>query len=352
MKYINYILFGGLAFTPIAFVATLFHAPAIAVFVLSALALIPLAKFIGDATEELANHSGPGIGGLLNATFGNATELIVGIFALHAGLLEVVRASIAGSILGNLLLVLGTAAIVGGAKRERQHFNATAAKAGASMLAFAVVALSVPAVLQISVPTISSGSIFDLSLFVAVLMICGYVAQLLFSLRTHAHLYRSDETDPISPRWSVPKSILVLGVATIGAAVVSDGLVGSITPLVAQFGWNQLFIGAVVIAIVGNAAEHASAVQAAIKNRMDLAVSITVGSATQIVSFVAPVLVLISVFLGHPMSLVFDTFELVALILTVFVTNSVIEDGQTTWFEGVQLLLAYVVIAAAYFVHP
>ncbi len=344
-----------LVFVPLALLAAVFHLSPLLVFFLSAFAIIPLAKYIGDATAELSIHTNPGISGLLNATFGNAPELIVGLFALHAGLIEVVKASIIGSVLGNVLLVLGTAILAGSWKRERQKFNATAAKAGCSMLLLATIALVVPAIFQVTYSIQGSGSevappVMMLSIVVAVLMIFSYAAQLLFTLRTHKHLYISNEPAE-EPNWTVAKALLVLAVATLAVALVSDTLVGSITPLVTSFGWTQLFIGIIVVAIVGNAAEHASAIQAAMRDHMDLAIGITIGSATQIVLFVAPVLVLLSLVLGHPMNLVFNLFELVAFIFAVFVTNAVIEDGETNWFEGIQLLVSYAILAVAFYLH-
>lgn len=343
---------GLLIFTPLAAAAAWYHVSPVYVFILSALAIIPFAKFIGDATEELALRTTPAAGGLLNATFGNATELIIGILALRAGLIEVVKASITGSILGNLLLVLGMAMLVGGWKREHQEFNATAAKASCSMLILATIALVIPTVFF---TTSGDGSIHAetvLSYSVAVLMILAYGASLLFSLHTHKHLYQYQSADvSAEPRWSVRKGILVLAVATGVVAVLSELLVNSLTPLITVFGWNQLFIGVVVVAIVGNAAEHVTAIQAARKNHMSLSLSIAIGSATQIVMFVAPVLVLVSAFFVTPMTLVFNLFELVALIFCVFVTNAVVEDGISTWLEGFQLVVAYVIMALAFFFH-
>jgi Ca2+:H+ antiporter len=343
----NVIFIALLAFTPLALGASFLHASPLIVFMLSAVAIIPLAKFIGDATNALSTHTNPGVGGLLNATFGNSTELVVGILALHAGLITVVKASITGSILSNLLLVLGTAILAGGWKRERQKFNATAAKAAGSMLLLATIGLVIPAVFQLTVPMLQEPTLMQLSVFVAVLMIIAYFAQLFFTLSTHKHLYQNEENSETS-KWSVQTCIAILGVATIAVALVSNTLVNSITPL----GWTELFIGVIVIAIVGNAAEHTSAIQAALRNRMDLALAISLGSATQIVMFVAPALVLLSLVVGHPMDLVFTLFELIALIFAVFVTNSVIEDGESNWLEGVQLLIAYIIMAAAFFLHP
>ena len=340
-----------LIFIPVTVAAEIMHASPLIMFVLSALAIIPLAKFIGEATEELTVYTGPALGGFLNATFGNATELIIGIFALQAGLIEVVKASITGSILGNLLLVLGSAIFFGGLKREKQTFNATAAKASASTLLLAVVALVIPAVfLQTSnIPTFAV--VEKLSIVVSIIMIVVYLASLFFSLYTHKHLY-TEEVGKYEAKWSISKSIFILLLSTVAVAFMSETLVGSIEPLVASFGWTELFIGVVFVAIIGNAAEHFSAITVAIKGKMDLALQISIGSATQIVMLVAPILVLISLFFQSQMNLVFNTFELVSIIFSVFVVNSIIEDGESNWFEGLQLLLAYFIMAVAFYFHP
>ena len=342
-----------LIFIPVTLVADYLHASPLTLFILSALAIVPLAKYIGEATEELTIYTGPAIGGLLNATFGNATELIIGILALQAGLIEVVKASITGSILGNLLLVLGMAIFFGGRKRERQKFNITAAKASGSTLLLAVVALVIPAIFLQTAPNVSSGVVEKLSVFVSIFMIIAYIASLYFSLHTHKHLYTQDVGEAEEDaKWSKTKSILVLLVATIAVAVMSEILVGSIEPIVQAFGWTELFIGVIFVAIIGNAAEHVSAITVAVKDKMDLALQVSIGSATQIAMFVAPALVITSIFIMHPMDLIFSTFELVALVFSVFVVNSIIEDGESNWFEGVQLLIAYVIIATAFFFHP
>ena len=343
-----------LTLIPIAFTAHFLHASALTVFLLSAAAIIPLAKYIGEATEELAIRTNPAIGGLLNATFGNATELIVSIFAIQAGLVQVAKASITGAILGNLLLVLGTAMLVGGRKRERQTFNATAAKTACSMLVLATTALVVPAVFLITAGESHADDVGMLSIFVAILMMIAYAANLYFTLHTHKHLYEEEMADEKAflPKWSVRKSIIILSASTILVAVLSEMLVGEVREVVAAFGWTELFIGVIVVAIVGNVAEHLSAITAALKNKMDLSIQIAVGSATQVVMFVAPALVLISLFFGEPMNLVFNTFELVTIIFAVFVTNAVVEDGESTWFEGFQLVVAYIIMAVAFFFHP
>lgn len=343
----NKVFLGLLAFVPFALIAGFGHMNPVLIFVLSALALIPLAHYIGDATEELSARTTPALAGLLNATFGNAPELIIGVLALQAGLVELVKASIIGSVIGNLLLVLGTAIFFGSRTQEKQTFNATAAKAAASMLLLATLALVIPALFAATSANAAGGTVLLLSIAVSILMIVAYVASLFFSLRTHKHLYEQ-QAEVNEAHWSQRKSILVLIVATIAVAFVSDQLVSAVAPVVQALGWTQLFIGVVVIAIVGNVAEHASAIRAAIKDRMDLALAIAVGSASQIVMFVAPLLVLISLLL-HPMDLVFSLFELVALVFSVFVTNAVIEDGESNWLEGIQLVVAYIIIAVAFF---
>lgn len=318
------------------------------IFLLSALAIIPLAKFLGEATEELASHSGPAFGGLLNATFGNATELIIGIFALNAGLIEVVKASITGSIIGNLLLVLGMSIFIGGLKYPRQKFNKTAALASASMLFLAVIALVIPAIFQQSSHNISFQTTQHLSELVAVFMFLLYVANLIFIFRTHSHLY-SEEVGKYEGNWSVKKGVVVLTITTVLIAWLSEILVSSIKPALISLGWTQLFIGAVVIAIIGNAAEHTSAIIMASKNRMDLSLQIAIGSATQIALFVVPILVFTGLVIHQNMNLVFNGFELVAIVLAVMIANLVVIDGESNWVEGAQLLSAYAIIAVAFF---
>lgn len=341
-----------LVFVPLTFIADLLNFSPIAMFVLSTFAIIPLARFIGEATEELTVYTGPALGGLLNATFGNATELIISIFALQAGLIEVVKASITGSILGNLLLVLGSAIFFGGLKRKKQEFNATAAKASGSTLLLAITALVIPAIfLQTSTISSNGGVIEKLSVMVAIIMIISYLASLFFSLYTHKHLYTED-VGKYEAKWSIKKSIFILSISTIVVAFMSEILVGSIEPLVASLGWTELFIGVVFVAIIGNAAEHTSAITMAVKDKMDLALQISIGSATQIVMFVAPALVLISLFFPTNMSLVFNPFELVAIIFSVLIVNSIIEDGESNWFEGAQLIMTYAIMAVAFFFHP
>lgn len=345
------VFLGFLIFVPITLVAHYSGASPVIIFFISALSIVPLAKFIGEATEELSIHTGPALGGFLSATFGNATEFLIGVFAIKAGLIEVVKASITGSIIGNLLLVLGMAIFFGGVKFKKQVFNQTASMASATMLLLATTALIIPAIFLQTSLEVGSGTIEKLSVATAVLMMLSYVASLLFILKTHKHLY-TEEVGKFEPKWSVGKSALVLLVATLIVAWMSEILVGSILPVVASLGWTELFVGVIFIAIIGNAAEHTSAITMAVKNKTDLAAQISIGSATQIVMFVMPALILISLMFKTHMSIVFNTFELIVIVLSVLMANLVVEDGETNWFEGLQLVFAYVIIAVAFFLHP
>jgi Ca2+:H+ antiporter len=346
---------------PAAVALELVHAPAEAVFFCSAAGVIPPAALMGRATEELAHRSGPGIGGLLNVTFGNAPELIIALFALAAGLHEVVKASLIGSILGNVLLVLGAAMLVGGWTRERQHFDRTAAAAQATMLLLAVVAMVMPAIFELvdgrGLPSvgdkrISFGATVErLSFAVAAVLLLTYAAGLVFSLRTHRDLFNPPADDEEAPRpWSIRRSVVMLAIAGVAVGAMSEVLVGSITEAAESVGLSEFFIGVIVVAVVGNAAEHWVAVLVAAKDKMDLAVNIAVGSGAQIALFVAPVLVLASFVLGPgPMALVFNGFELGAVFLAVLIASHVTLDGESTWFEGLQLLAVYLVLGIVFF---
>jgi Ca2+:H+ antiporter len=341
-----------LIFMPLTVAGKYLHFSPVVLFFLSALAIIPLAKLLGDGTEALAARTSPALGGILNATFGNATELIISLFALRAGLIELVKASITGSIIGNLLLVLGAAIFAGGLKYKIQKFNQTMARASASTLLLAVIALIIPAIFLQSAPRVGSRIIEELSIFVAIFMLIVYFAGLLFTLHTHKHLSNKEDEPSQGLGWSTRKSILILLGSTLAVAWMSEILVGSIEPIIKHLGWTELFIGVIVVAIIGNAAEHTSAVMMATKNKMDIALQISIGSATQIVMFVAPVLVLVSLLFREPMSLVFTSFELVAIILAVLISNLVTADGESNWLEGIQLLMAYAIMAVAFFFLP
>jgi Ca2+:H+ antiporter len=349
-------------FIPIAIALELAHAGAVVTFFASALGVIPTAALMGRATEELAVRSGPGIGGLLNVTFGNAPELIIALFALGAGLHEVVKASIVGSIMGNVLLVLGAAMFFGGLKRDHQTFNRTAASAQSSMLLLAAAALVMPAIYELvdgrGLPLPGAERVhYDttvqgLSAAVACVLIASYVAGLWFSLKTHRDLFNpvSDDEEHGEP-WTVRKSVIALSIAGVAVGVMSEILVDSISEAASQLGLSEFFIGVIVVAIVGNAAEHWVAVLVAMKNKMDLAVNIAIGSSAQIALFVAPVLVLTSFLLGpHPMALVFNGFELGGILLAIMIANHVTNEGESTWYEGVQLLAVYLVLGIAFLV--
>jgi Ca2+:H+ antiporter len=330
------------------------------VFATSALGIIPTAALMGRATEELAARSGPGIGGLLNVTFGNAPELIIALFALGQGLHEVVKASIIGSIIGNILLVLGAAMLAGGIGREKQTFSRTTASVQTSMLLLAAAALIMPAIFELvegkglpqpGAELVEYGSTVEhLSLAVAVVLMLTYVAGLFFSLKTHRDLFNPEYGDEGTWGWSTRKSVLALAVAGVLVGVMSEVLVGSITEASQAVGLSEFFIGVIVVAIVGNAAEHWVAVLVAMKNKMDLAVNIAIGSSAQVALFVAPVLVLASFFIGpHPLALVFNGFELGAILIAILIANYVTQDGESTWFEGVQLLAVYLVFGIAFY---
>jgi Ca2+:H+ antiporter len=349
-------------FIPLAIVLEIAHANPVIVFFASAAGVVPTAALMGRATEELAARSGPGIGGLLNVTFGNAPEIIIALFALNAGLHEVVKASLIGSILGNLLLVLGAAMLVGGLGRDRQYFDRTAAGAQTTMLLLAAVALVMPALFELIEGSGLPGpgeerinydsTVEGLSLAVAIVLIFSYVAGLVFSLKTHRDLFNpahAEDGEQHGEPWSVRKAIIWLAVAGVAVGAMSEVLVGSISEASHTIGLSEFFVGVIVVAIVGNAAEHWVAVLVARKNQMDLAVNISIGSSAQIALFAAPVLVLASFFLGpHPMALVFNGFELGAVLLALLIANHVTQEGESTWFEGVQLLSVYVVLSLAF----
>jgi Ca2+:H+ antiporter len=346
-------------FIPLAIVLDLANANDSLVFVAAALGIIPTAALMGRATEELASRSGPGIGGLLNVTFGNAPELIITLFALGEGLHEVVKASLIGSILGNILLVLGASMLIGGWGRSRQHFSRTSASAQTSMLLLAAAALVMPAIFQlvrgdglpgVGAERIDFGSTVEhLSLAVAVVLIVTYVAGLYFSLRTHRDLFNPEYEDEDTWGWSVRRSVTWLAIAGVAVAVMSEVLVGSISQASHSLGLSEFFIGAVVVAIVGNAAEHWVAVLMARKDKMDLAENISIGSSAQIALFVAPVVVLASFVLGPgPMPLVFNGFEIGAVLLATLIANYVTNEGESNWFEGVQLLAVYAILVLAF----
>jgi Ca2+:H+ antiporter len=329
----------------------------IAVFVTSVLAILPLAGYIGRATEALAEQLGGGIGGLLNATFGNAAELIIGALALREGLTDLVKASITGSIIGNLLLVFGASALVGGLRHPVQHFNRTAAGLGTTMLLLSTIALVVPAVFHRLSRGVPDSPELKLDTEIAVVLFVTYCLSLIFTLRTHRDssgmaAQIDGEPDAKHPQGKKRWILMLLG-ATAAVAVVSEVMVSSVEATAKDLGFTQLFVGVVIVALIGNAAEHYSAVVMAANNKMDAAISIAVGSSTQIALFVAPVLVFLSYLLAPaPMDLVFSVFEIVAISLSVLSIAFIAHDGETHWMEGVQLLAVYVILALGFFFLP
>jgi Ca2+:H+ antiporter len=341
-----------LAALPVSFLLErVFHAPALAVFATACLGVLPLAGYMGEATEHLAHRTGPMIGGLLNATFGNAAELIISIVALQAGLVGLVKASITGSILGNLLLILGLSLVAGGISRNELRFNRTSAGMSGGMLALAVVALVLPALFHALHPGSAARleSELRMSEAVALILLVTYGLSLLFTLKTHRGLFWSEAHPLEGPTWGVGKAILVLGLATVGVAIESELLVHAATETTRTLGLTQTFLGLIIIPIIGNAAEHATAVVVARKGKMDLALQIALGSSTQVALLVAPILVFAGVLLGRDMNLVFTPFEVMALGLATLVTAIITLDGESHWFEGVQLLAVYGMIAVGAF---
>jgi Ca2+:H+ antiporter len=325
------------------------HSPAVVIFGLSCLAVLPLAGFMGDATEHLSARTGPTIGGLLNATFGNAAELIIAIVALQAGLVDLVKASITGSIIGNLLLILGLSLVAGGVRRSELKFNRTTAGMSATMLAAAVVGLVFPALFHATHAEPARLSELRLSEGVAFILILTYGFSLLFSLKTHKWVVASEPHPLEEPTWSVTRAVTVLALATVGIAVMSEILVGATRGVTASLPLTETFLGLIIIPFIGNAAEHATAILVARKGQIDLALQISLGFSTQIALLVAPVLVFVGVVMGRNMNLVFSPFEVMAVGLATLVTAISTLDGESHWFEGVQLLAVYAMIAVAAF---
>jgi Ca2+:H+ antiporter len=326
------------------------HAPAVWVFLTACLGVLPLAGLMGEATEHLAHRTGPTIGGLLNATFGNAAELIIAIVALRAGLVDLVKASITGSILGNLLLILGLALIAGGTNRQELRFNRVSAGMSASMLTLSVVALVFPALFHALHPEAAARlSELRMSEAVAVILIITYGFSLLFTLRTHRCLFGGDAHPMEGPVWTPGKAIAILAAATVGVAIESELLVHAATEATETLGLSTVFLGLIVIPIIGNAAEHAAAVMLSRKGQIDLGLQIALGSSTQIALLVAPLLVFAGVILDQDMNLVFKPFEVIALGLATLVSAIITLDGESHWFEGVQLLAVYAMVAVGAF---
>jgi Ca2+:H+ antiporter len=346
-----------LVFIPVSLAAHFLEWGETVVFVTAALGIIPLASFMGKATEEIAVVTGPNIGGLLNATFGNATELILAFIALKGGLVGVVKATITGSIISNLLLVMGFSMLLGGLKFKEQKFQSTVARLNASTMNLAVIALLLPTAVQYTSTGIEEQTLQNLSVAVAGILILVYGLTLLFSMKTHAYLCEVADVDLEEggvgePKVNLPFWIFILLVVTLAVAVESELLVDSLEVATSQLGLSALFTGVILLPIIGNAAEHATAVTVAMKDKMDLSVSVAVGSSMQIALFVAPVLVIAGWIMGQPMDLNFNPFELVAVTVAVLIANSISSDGESNWLEGSLLLATYAVVALAFFFHP
>jgi Ca2+:H+ antiporter len=329
------------------------HAPGVWVFITACLGVLPLAAFMGDATEHLGHRTGPTIGGLLNATFGNAAELIIAIVALRAGLVDLVKASITGSILGNLLLILGLAIVVGGLKRHELRFSRTGAGLSAGMLALAVVGLVFPALFHALHPgAAASTPELRMSEGVALILLATYALSLLFTLKTHRHVLGGEPHPMDGPVWSMKKALTVLALATAGVAIESELLVHAVNAATATLGLSPVFLGLIVVPIIGNAAEHAAAVMLSRKGQIELGLQIALGSSTQVALLIAPLLVFAGLALGQDMDLVFRPFEVIALMMSMIVTAIITLDGESHWFEGVQLLAVYGMVAVgAYFLN-
>jgi Ca2+:H+ antiporter len=349
-----------LVFIPISIAAHFLHWGETLVFISAGLGIIPLAAYMGEATEEIAVVVGPNLGGLLNATFGNATELILAFVALKGGLIEVVKATITGSIISNLLLVMGFSMLLGGLRYKEQIFQSTVARMNASSMNLAVIAILLPTAVEYTSSGVGETVLQKLSIAVAIVLILVYILTLIFSMKTHSYLYDVGmaelEEDPETEVSHDPPNIkfwtFVLFVVTLAVAVESELLVDSLEVATSELGLTALFTGVILLPIIGNAAEHATAVTVAMKNKMDLSVSVALGSSLQIALFVAPVLVIAGALIGQPMDLNFNPFELVAVAVAVLIANSISSDGESNWLEGSLLLATYIVLGFAFFFHP
>jgi Ca2+:H+ antiporter len=342
-----------LLFLPLTLAAKVLHWTPLGIFILACLGIIPMAAYIGEATESLAHFTGPRIGGLLNATLGNAAELIITITAIRAGLLELVKASITGSILGNLLLVMGCAFIFGGIKHGTQIFDRRNASRNAILLVLAVLAMLIPSLFSHSIGPATSPKVEALSLGVAGVMIILYILGLIDAGRSgEPSVSHEPAPKSVLPHWSIATSIFILLLATIGIVLLSEILVGVVEPVVKSLGVSEFFLGIILIPIIGNAAEHLVAIQLARKNKMALSVEISVSSSLQIALLVGPLLVFLSLLLGHSLTLVFNTFELLALVAGIIIAVLVSADGESTWLEGAALVGIYLILGLAFFLLP
>jgi len=369
-------------FAPVALILEFSHSEPLLIFIFAAIALTPLAKLIGDSTEHLAIHSGTTIASLLNVTFGNAAEIIIGIVALSAGLVNLVKASIIGSIIGNILLIFGLSLVVGGLKQKEHFFNKENTGYQSSMLFLAIIGLAIPTILSITVlnPTtkvslVGQENIQFISDVLAFVLLGVYIASIIFTFVTHKHLFAIptmereeangqsggiksnkayediDNQRPHSDNshWSKKKSILLLGAGVIGVVLVSELLVSSVEVTIKKFGFGEMFVGAIIVGIVGNAAEHSSAIMLARRGKLDLSIGIAAGSGTQVAIFVVPILVIAGIVLNRPFNLVFTIYELAVVFLAALILNFLAHDGKSNWFEGIMLTAVYIMIAVGFF---
>jgi Ca2+:H+ antiporter len=355
-----------LVFTPITIALEFIHADHVVIFVSASIALIPLAKLIGDSTEHLSLHYGPTLGSLLNVTFGNAAEIIIAIVAINAGLIDLVKASITGAILGNILLIFGLSIMVGGFRYKEQFFSQENIGLQSSMLFLAIIGLAVPTILASTLNVDGANASIEnqlnvqiMSDILAFLLLAVYIGGIIFTFFTHKHLFytqahienhkKDQEKNIDATAWTKKKSFLYLGLSMAGVIVVSEILVGSVESTAEQFGFGELFVGAIIIGIVGNAAEHSSAIVLARKGKIELSIGIAAGSGTQIALFVVPILVLAGIVMNQQFSLVFTPFELVTIFLAAIILNLIARDGKSNWFEGLMLTFVYIIIAIGFF---
>ena len=337
-----------LVFVPIAIVLEVIHADEVAIFIVATLAVLPLALTMGHATEELAIRSGPQLGGFLNATFGNLAELIIAFFLILKGEIEIVKASLTGAIIGNVLLILGLSFLVGGWKREHQKFSLASAELHSSTLVIAVIALLMPALFFTAAEEVTTFRTEAISIGVSVVLMATYAFSLLFSMKTHRSLF-AHETSHEVPHWSLRRAITTLAVATALVALMAEFLVGALEHTTEELGLSHLFVGLIIVPLISNAAEHASAIFLAAKDKMSVAIEIAIGSSVQIALFVAPVLVFLSLLTAHPLDLIFTGFEIAAVAFSAAILSFIALDGRSNWFEGVLLLAAYVIMAISFF---
>lgn len=351
------VLLGLLVFVPLCLLARWLNFNPLLTFVISGLAIIPLAARIATSTEAIATVVGPTLGGLLNATFGNATEMVVAIVALHSGLVDVVKASITGAIIANLLLALGLASLLGGLRFSEQSFQPAVARINASSLTLAVIVLITPTAIEAtSAGKLPPGTLNNFSYAASGLLLAFYGLMLLFSMKTHRHLFLLEEAETeeaiADTQVNVGFQTGLLLAATIVLVLVSETLVNSLEQAISTIGLTDLFTGVILIPIFGGIVEYITCVTLALKNKMEVAVAVAIGSSLQIALFVAPVLVIVGWFMGQPMNLNFNMFEIIAVAMAVLITNSISSDGRSNWLEGVLLLISYGVLGIAFFVHP